>query len=97
MTYRNPKLTKLAKDAPCLNCGREDGTVVWAHSNLLIHGKGRSHKASDAAGMLLCHTCHSQLDQGTKMTKQERYEFQVEMIAATYIYLMENQMLEVSK
>lgn len=97
MTYRNKKLTRLANGMPCISCGIQDETIVWAHANMLRLNKGMGHKASDAAGMLLCHTCHSQLDQGTQMTRQERYEFQVEMIAATYIYLMENQLLEVAR
>ncbi len=90
MTYRNKKLTQLAKDAPCACCGKQDGTVVYAHSNLLAHGKGRGLKASDAAGMFLCYTCHTELDQGKSMDKAERAEFTHRMIANTYIYLMEN-------
>lgn len=93
MTYRNEKLKRLANGLHCICCGRQDGTTVWAHSNLLEHGKGRGHKASDAAGMLLCVFCHQELDQGTTMTKAERRTFQYEHIAKTYIYLMENELL----
>ena len=97
MNYRNEKLKRLANGAPCVCCLKQDGTTVWAHSNLLLHGKGRGLKASDAAGMLLCMFCHSELDQGTTMTKAERHAFTHEHIAKTYIYLMENELLGVIK
>lgn len=93
MTYRNPKLLKLANGLPCIFCGRQDGTTVWAHSNQLKHGKGRGIKASDAAGMLLCYTCHTDLDQGMTMDKSEKAEFTDAHIAKTYIYLMESGLL----
>lgn len=96
MTYRNPKLTKLAKGKPCVSCGADDYTTVWAHSNLLEHGKGRGLKASDACGMLLCFKCHSELDQGNRMTKEEKRQFQIEMMVRTYRYLIENELLEVA-
>ena len=41
MTYRNKKLTELACGQSCVECGANDGTTVWAHSNLMEHGKGR--------------------------------------------------------
>jgi hypothetical protein len=39
---------------------------------LARHGKGRSLKSSDIYCASLCHTCHMELDQGSKMTKAER-------------------------
>lgn len=45
-------------------CGMADGTVVAAHSNQSIHGKGRGVKASDQFVAALCFRCHSELDQG---------------------------------
>lgn len=95
MTYRNEKLKRLANGLHCVCCGRQDSTTVWAHSNLLEHGKGRSHKASDAAGMLLCFTCHSELDQGTKFSKEDRRNFTYEHIAKTYIFLVEQNLIKV--
>ena len=49
-----------------------DGTVCAAHSNQARHGKGRSVKASDVFVASLCHKCHSELDQGSGMTRSER-------------------------
>lgn len=74
MMYRNRKLLDLARELPCQNCGMCDGTVVAAHSNQLRDGKGRGLKAHDYRIASLCFTCHVELDQGTKMTKQERVE-----------------------
>lgn len=72
--YRNPKLLKAVASLPCQNCGIDDGTTVAAHSNQLRHGKGRSLKAHDWAVCSLCYSCHSELDQGAKLSKSERIE-----------------------
>jgi hypothetical protein len=72
--YRNKKLLELARNLPCQHCGKEDGTVVAAHSNQLRDGKGRGLKASDYRIASLCFTCHMELDQGTKWLKDKRVE-----------------------
>jgi hypothetical protein len=72
MMYRNRKLLDIARELPCQHCGMSDGTVVAAHSNQLRDGKGRGLKAHDYRIASLCFTCHAELDQGSKMTKQER-------------------------
>ena len=74
MNYRNRKLLDAARELPCQHCGVSDGTVVAAHSNQLRDGKGRSIKAHDYRIASLCYRCHSELDQGAKMSKQERLE-----------------------
>lgn len=70
--YRNQKLLEVVREAPCMNCGAQDGTVVAAHSNWLRDGKGKGIKAHDYRIAALCFRCHSELDQGKDMTKQER-------------------------
>lgn len=72
--YRNKKLLIAVRDCPCQHCGAQDGTVVAAHSNQLKDGKGRGIKAPDYRIAALCFECHSELDQGKNMTKQERVE-----------------------
>jgi len=72
--YRSRKLLDAARELPCQNCGVSDGTVVAAHSNQLRDGKGRGLKAHDYRIASLCFTCHAELDQGSKMSKQERVE-----------------------
>ena len=72
MMYRNQALLAAVRDAPCMHCGKQDGTVVAAHSNQLRDGKGRGIKAHDFRVAALCHACHFDLDQGSKMSKEER-------------------------
>lgn len=72
-TYvRSKALLVACREIPCQSCGVADGTVVAAHSNQARHGKGRSIKASDVFVASLCHKCHTELDQGSAMTRGER-------------------------
>lgn len=64
--YRNPKILAHANGQACQNCGRQDGTVVAAHSNLSGHGRGSHHKAHDLFVAFLCSECHRWLDAGGK-------------------------------
>ena len=57
----------------CQHCGLE-GSTQAAHSNQLRHGKAKSLKASDEYTAALCIRCHFILDQGSKLTKEERVE-----------------------
>ena len=70
---RDKKRLETCRNLPCQHCGAEDGTVVAAHSNEGIHGKGKGIKASDEFIAALCFTCHANLDQG-RMSKQERID-----------------------
>ena len=88
--HRNKYLLEAVRDAPCMACGAQDGTVVAAHSNQLRDGKGRSLKAHDYRIAALCHACHMELDQGKKMGKAERMEFWEEAHRATIGWLFEN-------
>lgn len=80
--YRNPRIRESARYESCVNCGSE-GAVVWAHSNQLEHGKGKSVKAHDIFGAYLCFLCHGWLDQGSGMdptgvwtgTREDKKEF----------------------
>ena len=74
MNYRNRKLLDAVRESPCQLCGAMDGTVVAAHSNQLRDGKGRSIKAHDYRIAALCYSCHAQLDQGSKMSKEDRVD-----------------------
>ena len=73
--YRNAKLLVACRQLPCQLCEIEDGTVIAAHSNQLADGKGRGIKASDYRVAALCFSCHMDLDQGNKLTKDQRREF----------------------
>lgn len=72
--FRSPKLLKTFKYAPiCFGCESvNDGTVVAAHSNSSVYGKGMGLKAHDWAVAGLCHSCHYEIDQGSKLLKEAR-------------------------
>ena len=88
--YRNRKLLDVLRQSPCQACGREDGTVVAAHSNQLRDGKGRGLKSHDYRCAALCHTCHMEIDQGKSLTKAERIEAWEEAHRKTVGWLFEN-------
>ena len=93
--YRNKKLLVIVRESPCQVCGIEDGTVVAAHSNQMRDGKSTSMKSSDYRVAALCFKCHSNLDQGSKMTREERVEMWEEAHRGTIGWLFENKHLEV--
>lgn len=77
MTYRNRKLLDAAREAPhCMGCGKHnEGDVVAAHSNQSRDGKGGAHKAHDYRVAFLCCGCHTELDQGRRMSREDRVAF----------------------
>ena len=93
--YRNKQLLEIVRKSPCQHCGIEDGSVVAAHSNQLRDGKGRGIKSSDAMIAALCNNCHMEIDQGSKLSKQERVEFWEEAHRKTICWLFENNLLSV--
>lgn len=76
--YRDADLLKLAQGQPCLlNChpyclGDEGSTTVAAHSNQLIHGKGRGLKADDCMTVWACQKCHDHIDAGSVLSKRQK-------------------------
>lgn len=71
MIYRNAKLLGLAKEAPyCFHCRRpNDGTIVAAHANDGMMGKGMRLKAADVPAYL-CYSCHHEIDNGSSMSRE---------------------------
>ena len=95
LMYRNKKLLALARFAPCMHCGIEDGTIVAAHSNQLRDGKGRGLKSHDYRLAFLCGAHHSEIDQGYAMTKFERVQMWEDAHRKTIAWLFENGHVEV--
>lgn len=60
----------LAIEGVCSHC-RE--TVVPAHSNQAQHGKGFGLKALHRYTVPGCWACHVEIDQGLRLTKQEKF------------------------
>lgn len=69
---RSKELLKNAREIPCQHCGADDGTIVAAHTNWQ-GGKGRGIKADDNLIASLCYRCHSEIDQGSKLDKDQRH------------------------
>lgn len=93
-TYRNEKLRRSADGESCVNCGAQDGTVVWGHSNQQVFGKGMGLKCSDAAGFYICGRCHTAHDQGRALSKSERRENEFEWIAKSLVRAIEKGVLK---
>ncbi|OJB09148.1 hypothetical protein [Burkholderia ubonensis] len=99
LTFRSEQLRRAVTTLPCMHCGVE-GYTQAAHAN---YGKGGAQKASDAAIAALCcdrpgvRGCHSMLDSGGVLPKTERRAFEMEMVAKTYIALVERGLLRVEK
>lgn len=72
MPVRSRDLLDACREIACQHCGAMDGTVVASHSNWLEHGKAKGRKADDNRVASLCHGCHSDLDQGSRMSGDER-------------------------
>jgi hypothetical protein len=72
-----------------------DGTIVAAHSNQMRDGKGRGLKADDYRIAALCYKCHTELDQGKNMSREERLNMFEEAHRATIGWLFDNNHLEV--
>ena len=68
---RSRKLLDAIKTLPCQHCGAPAPSDP-AHSNQSVHGKGKSIKASDVFTAALCRTCHHTIDQGHRLTQEER-------------------------
>ena len=69
---RSEALMRAYRQLPCQHCGREDGTVCGAHPNWSDGGKGGHIKADDNLCASLCFSCHRALDQGSRLTYDER-------------------------
>lgn len=69
---RSPALLRACRQLHCQLCGASDGTIVAAHSNAGEHGKGRAIKADDNRVAALCHRCHHEIDQGHRLSAEER-------------------------
>ena len=91
--YRNQKLLEAVRESPCQHCGVNDGTVCAAHSNQLRDGKGRGLKAHDYRIAALCFKCHSELDQGRDLSREERVNMFEDAHRATVGWLFENDII----
>lgn len=94
MTYRNRKLLDACRRLECQHCGLDDGTVVAAHGT---QGKGMALKAPDHQVASLCYACHMNLDQGSRMTRDERRDMWLQAHLKTMAAMIERGILAVTK
>ena len=69
---RSKKLLKMVASLDCQACG--SGEMVQAAHTNWGGGKCRGIKADDNLVAALCLQCHYEIDQGVKLTKQERQD-----------------------
>ena len=74
--FRSKKHLKNVASMCCQSCGRDDGTIVAAHTNW-GGGKARSLKASDEYTAALCYTCHTACDQSHLLNREQRMKLWV--------------------
>ena len=68
---RSRKLLNAVKTLECQHCG-VSGPSDPAHSNQGCHGKAKGVKASDIYVAALCRADHQEIDQGSRLTQDER-------------------------
>lgn len=80
--FRSEKWLRAVASLDCVRCGRE-GTQA-AHQN---QGKGMGIKVDDCLTAALCVPCHTEIDQGKSMSKEERREALSDAILKTLVQL----------
>lgn len=75
--FRSKRLLNAARGQQCQIqipdiCNGNSETVVAAHSNNLRHGKGMGIKANDCFIAWACNSCHTEIDQGSILSRQEK-------------------------
>lgn len=91
--YRNKAFLRAVASLPCQLCGKE-GETQAAHANWTEYGKGMAIKAHDCYSAALCVTCHSNIDQGSKLTYQERKELWEAAWRKTILVLFESSLIQ---
>lgn len=90
--WRSKKHLKNVASLPCQHCGLE-GQTQAAHSNMAIHGKGRSIRASDQFTAALCFACHHDLDAGHNLTKEQKQKMFFDALKSTWIELQKRDLI----
>ena len=84
--YRSQRWLKAVASLPCVICGVEQRTQA-AHRN---EGKGMGIKVDDCLTAALCVECHSQIDQGKYLSRDERRQAMDRAILDTLVRLARN-------
>ena len=92
--YRSEPLRRAVATLPCQSCGIE-GRTQASHSNQSRDGKGKSIKAHDYRIAALCVECHTEIDQGSRLSRDERIQMWEDAHRRTIGTLFEQGFLEV--
>ena len=92
--YRNKAFLRAVASLSCQLCGKE-GETQAAHANWGEYGKGMAMKAHDCYSAALCVTCHSNIDQGSKLSYQERKELWEAAWRKTILVLCESSLIQI--
>jgi ferredoxin len=100
MMFRSKKLLDAARDQDCTIqipgvCNRDKSTVVGCHANWLEYGKGGAMKAHDCYIAFGCSACHFAIDQGTKLSYEEKKEYWRQGFERTILVLFTRGILKV--
>jgi len=82
---RSKRLLEVVASLNCQNCGHYLSQA--AHSNW-GGGKGRGIKASDNYVAALCQACHTEVDTGNRLSKEERQALWLNAHLKTLHYLL---------
>lgn len=74
----------------------EGGPGEPAHSNQSRHGKGGMIKAHDCFVAAACRPCHREIDQGSRLSREERREIWQAGHEETLLALFKRGLIEVS-
>lgn len=79
-TFRSEAWRRAVASLDCVWC-KAPGPCQAAHANHL--GKGMGLKVADCWTVPLCPECHSEFDQGRKLTKEDRRELMEQWLILT--------------
>lgn len=97
--YRDRALLDAVYQVKCtlqINGCCEGGLGEPAHSNQSRHGKGSSLKAHDCFVVSACRSCHRELDQGRRFTREEKGEIWLRGHERTMLALWQMGLIQVA-
>ena len=98
MSYRNARLLAAVHHIECkarIPDVCEGGNGEPAHSNQVRHGKGFGNKADDVFVAAMCRSCHREIDQGKRLSKDDRRNIWQVAHELTLIELFKNGLVRV--
>ncbi len=99
MNYRDRALLDLAYQLNCtlqIDGVCEGGPGEPCHSNQSRHGKGGSIKAHDCFFASGCRSCHRELDQGKRFTREEKADIWQHAHERTILQLFQLRLVKVA-